>query len=100
MEICKKCGLPQEFCVCESIFREAQKIKVRMERRRFGKKVTVIEGLSKDVNIEDVTKKLKSRLACGGTSKGNTIELQGDHRRKVGPILVSIGFPQDTIEAY
>jgi len=30
--------------------------------------------------------------------KGNTIELQGEHRRKVKEALIQMGFPPETIE--
>lgn len=98
-DVCKVCGLPKDLCVCESISREAQKIEVRVVNRRFGKMVTVVNGLSvKEVNIEDVTKRLKNRLACGGTSKDGIIELQGDHRKRIVPALVGIGFPETSID--
>jgi translation initiation factor 1 len=99
MEVCKKCGLPKDFCVCESISREVQKIVVRTEKRRFKKVVTIVEGINpKDVNIDDVAKKLKERLACGGTGKDAIIELQGDHRKRILPALEAAGFPAETIE--
>lgn len=99
MEICKKCGLPKEFCVCESISKEAQKVVVRIEQRRFKKNVTIVEGINpREVNIDEVTKKLKERLACGGTAKDGEIELQGDHRKKILPALVAAGFPEERVE--
>lgn len=99
MQICKKCGLPEDLCVCESISREMQKIVVRLSTRRFRKLMTTIEGLnSKEVNIEEITKHLKNKLACGGTAKGAVIELQGDHRKKILPILVRLGFDEGTVE--
>lgn len=96
---CKICGLPKDLCVCESISREAQKIEVRVQNRRFGKMVTVVSGLStKDVNVEDITKRLKNKLACGGTSKEGIIELQGDHRKRIKPALIDAGFPETSID--
>ena len=41
---------------------------------------------------------LKNELACGGTFKDNTVELQGDHRKKIKPALVKLGFEEDSIE--
>jgi translation initiation factor 1 len=99
MEVCKKCGLPKEFCVCETISREVQKIVVRVEKRRFRKMVTIVEGINpREVNIDDVTKKLKSRLACGGTAKDSMIELQGDHRKRILGALTQAGFPAEAVE--
>lgn len=98
-EICPKCGLPKELCVCESIARQAQAITVRTEERKFRKKYTVIEGVDeKEVNMKDLMRTLKNKLACGGTSKGGKIELQGDHKQKAREILIHAGFPPETIE--
>jgi translation initiation factor 1 len=41
---------------------------------------------------------LKQRLACGGTLKGDVIELQGEHRDKVLGALKKLGFSEDQIE--
>ena len=83
-QVCPKCGLPKELCVCETISKESQKVKVLVVRRRFGKEVTVINGIdSKSVNINSIAKKLKGMLACGGTVKDGKIELQGNHRDKI-----------------
>lgn len=98
-DICPKCGLPKEVCICETIAKESQRIKIRKERRRFGKFITLIEGIDpKNINIKDIAKKLKSKFACGGTVKNNTIELQGDHVGKVKEELVNLGFAADTID--
>jgi len=98
-EICSKCGLVKELCVCEAIAKESQKIKVYSERKKFNKVYTVIEGIDeKEIDFKDLTRKLKSEFACGGTSKGGKIELQGDHKNKVKSFLINVGFPSDTIE--
>jgi translation initiation factor 1 len=98
-EICPKCGLPKELCVCEIIAKEGQKIKVKVEKRRFGKSITVIEGIhDKNINLKDLAKKLKSKFACGGTVKDGKIELQGDQLSKVKQTLIDLGFDPDSIE--
>ena len=97
-EICTTCGLPEDLCVCESIAKESQKIKVTIEKKKFGKKYTVINGINKhEIDLKDLAKKLKSRLACGGTAKKGTIELQGDHRRRIVDELSALGFAPETI---
>jgi translation initiation factor 1 len=95
--ICSKCGLPQELCVCETIAKEEQNIEIKIEKRRFGKLTTCVTGISKDINIKDLAKKLKSKFACGGTSKDGKIELQGNHAGKVKDFLIEQGFSPDTI---
>ena len=97
-EICPNCGLPKDICACETIAREEEKIKIFSIKKRFGKRVTVIEGISKDVDSKGILKDLKTKLACGGTIKDNIIELQGDHRRRIKDILVNLGFPGEKIE--
>jgi len=98
-EICPTCGLVKELCVCETIAKESQLIKVFLERKKFKKFYTIIEGIDqKEIDIRDLTKKLKSHLACGGTAKEGKIELQGDHKNKIKGILVKMGFSPDTIE--
>lgn len=97
-EICPKCGLPQDLCVCETIAREQQKIEVKVEKRKFGKKYTLISGIKKEVNLNEIAKKLKSKFACGGTTKSGRIELQGDHQSKIKRALAELGFPEETIE--
>src|SRR3989338_6718095 len=96
--ICTTCGLPQELCVCETIAKESQKITIYIERKKFGKKYTVVEGIdTKEIDIKDIAKALKSKLACGGTAKGGIIELQGEHIQRVMSYLVELGFAPETI---
>lgn len=98
-EICDKCGLNKELCVCETIAKSEQKIRVRTVKRRFGKMATTIEGIEgKEINLKDLAKKLKEVFACGGTVKDGIIELQGDHVAKVRQKLVDYGFEKDTIK--
>ena len=98
-EICTTCGLPKELCVCESIAKESQKILVSASQRKFRKVYTIVEGIDpKAIDIDEVGKKLKGKLACGGTVKDGNIELQGNHRTRVKKILVELGFPVESIE--
>ena len=95
MNICPKCGLPLEACVCEQIVKADQRIQVTLDRKKYGKVVTIVSGFDKGVDVKKVAKDLKNELACGGTYKGNMIELQGDHMRRIKPILEKIGFNID-----
>jgi translation initiation factor 1 len=98
MEICPKCGLPQQACVCEQIVKSSQRIKIATDKKRYGKIVTLVSGFDNSVNVKKIAKALKNELACGGTSKDNIIELQGDHRNKIKELLVKQGFEADSIE--
>ncbi|MEM2915826.1 MAG: stress response translation initiation inhibitor YciH [Candidatus Woesearchaeota archaeon] len=106
MTVCVRCGLPQELCVCESIAKETQKVTIAIEQKKFGKKYTIITGIS-DIDLDQLAKKLKAKLACGGTVKEGRIELQGgggdtptaerDHKNKVRELLINMGFAPEAI---
>jgi translation initiation factor 1 len=98
MEICPKCGLPQQACVCEQIVKSSQRIKVTTDRKRYGKIVTVIKGFDKSIDVKKIAKQLKNEFACGGTSKNRIIELQGDHTKRAKETLVKLGFEEDSID--
>ncbi len=99
MNICNTCGLPKELCVCENIAKETQQITIMAVKKKFGKKNTVVEGIdTKQIDLKELTKKLKTIFACGGTSKEGKIELQGDHKHKVKEELMKLGFPPETIQ--
>ena len=44
-------GLPKELLAMEEIVREQQSIKVHIEKRRYGKLVTLINGVGKGVDL-------------------------------------------------
>jgi translation initiation factor 1 len=98
-EICPVCGLPQDLCVCEEMSKEQQRIRIRLETRKWGKKWTIIDGIdSKSVSLNKLATQLKHKCACGGTAKNEQVLLMGDHRDEVHRTLVGLGFPQDNIE--
>lgn len=91
--ICSTCGLPDELCVCEEIAKQQQQIRVYNDTRRYGKVVTIVDGLDpSDIDIEELARTLKNRCAAGGTGKEGRIELQGEHRRKVKAVLEGMGY--------
>ncbi len=92
-QMCDVCGLPKEICVCEEIAREQQEIQIYTVARRYGKLMTVVEGINtSDIDVASLCSQLKGACACGGTSKNGTIELQGDHKSKVKQVLEKMGF--------
>lgn len=96
MDICPKCGLPVETCICKELAKTKEKIKIECVKRRFGKMVTLISGIEND--LKEIAKSLKEELACGGTVKNNVIELQGDHVKKAREKLIKMGFNEENIE--
>ena len=98
MEIDPKTGLPVNAVAWEDLAKSEQKIKVTTEKRRYGKIATLVSGFDKSIDIKATAKSLKEGLACGGTIRDSTIELQGNHRKNVRRVLVKLGFSDDSIE--
>lgn len=75
----------------EPVKRKLGKLVITYERKgRGGKPATIIEGFDTAVSndeIDDIARKLRQRLATGGSSRGRQILLQGDCRDKARNIL-------------
>ncbi|HKL24268.1 MAG TPA: stress response translation initiation inhibitor YciH [Candidatus Nanoarchaeia archaeon] len=98
MEIDPKTGLPKKAMKWEDLAKGSQKITVTTDKKRYGKIVTVVSGFESGIDIKKIAKALKKKLACGGTYKNNSIELQGDHRDKIKSLLVELGFEEESIQ--
>ncbi len=97
-DTCPRCGLPLELCVCKVLDRETEsKIRVYSKKAKFDKMMTVVEGISPD-EIDRTTKELKKSLACGGTAREGTIELQGEHKMAVKKALAKLGYKESNID--
>ena len=60
---------------------------------RHGKTVTILEGFTHHVEyLQELIHKIKTYCGTGGTLKGNIMEIQGDVRCKIKPILIKEGF--------
>ena len=97
MDICPKCGLPKDLCVCDILEKEqTENIVIYLTTSKFRKVITVVEGVDKK-KLVSTAKELKHALACGGTVKGENIILQGDHRKRVKDFLVKSGYKREHI---
>ena len=97
VDIYPKCGLPKDICVCDTLEKEEpHSIKIYIDKKRFGKLMTVIEGLDSK-ELKKVAKELKHMLSTGGTSKDGQIMLQGDHRKRAKDALVKMGYKEEYI---
>jgi translation initiation factor 1 len=52
----------------------------------------VVHEIPIDVDLAELSRALKCRCASGGTVKGRTIEIQGDHREAIEAALLARGF--------
>ncbi|MCS7133380.1 MAG: stress response translation initiation inhibitor YciH [Candidatus Caldarchaeum sp.] len=86
-------------CVCGTISREQQRVRIKLELRKWNKPTTVIEGLNgTKKDLQEIASKLKATLACGGVVKEGQILLQGDHRDRVRDALLDLGLSEENIE--
>ncbi|APX97506.1 MULTISPECIES: SUI1 family translation initiation factor [Natronorubrum] len=70
-----------------------QQLSIRMERRRYDKPVTIVEGFDLETaDLQSTASELKRSLGTGGTVSDGRIELQGDHRNRVPSLLRERGF--------
>jgi translation initiation factor 1 (eIF-1/SUI1) len=69
-EICSKCGLPKDLCVCEAIVKEQQRIRVFLEKRKWGRDVTIVEGIDE--------KSIKPQGAFGKTQEQAGVRRHGE----------------------
>ena len=56
------------------------------------------KNIAGTVDVHKIAKDLKSRMACGGTAKKDSVELQGNHVNRVKEVLVKMGFSEDMID--
>jgi translation initiation factor 1 len=95
---CDRCGELEQECQCEplpaeKVAPEKQTAKVRVDRRKHKRLITVVWGLSEESSdLPDLLSKLKSACGTGGSLQGEQIELQGDHLERVKNQLREIGY--------
>ena len=90
-------GLPDDLGIGDDLARAEQRVSVRVDTRRYGKAMTVVEGFdTSTTDLSDLSSTLKSRLAVGGTVTDGRIELQGDHSDRLPEILRDEGFQVET----
>ena len=80
--------------IAETFLPAQQKLKVRLDKKqRAGKIVTLVEGFAgKQIDAEELGKKLKTFCGTGGWVKDGEIIVQGDNRDKVLQWLLKNGY--------
>ncbi|MDV6029608.1 MAG: translation initiation factor [Phycisphaera sp. RhM] len=108
---CEDCGKPESECTCtpeekaqaeakrqrdaDRLPPEKQTARISVQKRKGGRKATVVEGLTAKANdLADVLTRLQAACGSGGTAKPkeDLIEIQGDHADTVRKTLAGIGF--------
>jgi translation initiation factor 1 len=109
--VCDDCGKLESECVCTaeekasraiSQQRDADRLppsdqtaSVRTQKRKGGRVVTVVEGLTSKANdLPNLLTQLQAVCGTGGTvkAKEDLIELQGDHQSKVIETIGKLGY--------
>ena len=95
---CGKCDQLEEECICppEPPFRippEQQTARLSIEKRKKGKRVTVIRGLPAEGNdLPELLKQIKDRCGAGGALKDEDLEIQGEQLDRARETLQQMGF--------
>lgn len=95
---CDRCGALEEECTCprpepEYIPPSKQTARLAIEKRKKGKVVTVVRGLSAEGNdLRELLATLKTQCGAGGTIDGDEIEIQGRQLERVRELLEKIGY--------
>ncbi|MBD3240498.1 MAG: translation initiation factor Sui1 [Chitinivibrionales bacterium] len=94
---CPRCERPVAQCICRKARKQPQGdgvVRVGRETKgRKGKGVTVITGLPlAGDELAALARELKKRCGTGGTVRGNTIEIQGEHRDTLVAELTRRGY--------
>lgn len=93
--LCERCGKDVKVCQCppEDVLPGKQSLKVRVEKRKRGKLVTVIAGFSCSVEqMQSTLSRLQTQCGAGGCVADGNIELQGDHTSRAPALLTSLGY--------
>lgn len=98
-KICSTCSQPVTRCECGTQITSRPGSKdglirlVRETAGRKGKAVVVIKGLPLgDEELENLASALKKRCGSGGSVKGDTIEIQGEHSAALKEELTKRGY--------
>ena len=95
---CDRCQQPEANCQCpppahEFLPNDRQTARLRLEKRKRGKIVTLVLGLAPDeTDLPKLLTSLKNTCGAGGTIGDNAIEIQGDHHDRISKSLAEMGY--------
>ncbi len=97
--LCDRCREAVGQCKCPrlDIPAEKQSLKIRLDKRKRGKLVTVVSGFRcSQMQIKETLGALRRECGAGGTMDGENIELQGDHTQRMAELLIARGYQIQT----
>ncbi len=95
---CERCNELESDCRCTPAEPsrqppEAQSAQLAVEKRKGGRQVTVVRGLShNDTDLADLLTRLRNLCGAGGTVRDGALEIQGSHLERIRGELLSIGY--------
>lgn len=97
---CERCDKPESQCTCPplpiaSTFLPPAKqtAKLAIEKRKNGKKVTVIRGLiPTESDLPALLTRLKTSIGAGGSLENDELEIQGEQLERVRTFLSQLGY--------
>jgi translation initiation factor 1 len=98
---CQRCGRPAGECTCPAHLKglkppSEQTAKVSVEKRKKGKLVTVVRGLSPaESDLAALLTQLQTACGAGGSVQDNGLEVQGDHAQRVRAFLQDLRYRLD-----
>ena len=82
-------NIDEELCCKKKI----SKIHIRVQQRTSKKYITIVEGLSNELDIKKILKYMKKKFVCNGTILKNEdnkiVNLSGDQRQKVKEFFIN-----------
>jgi translation initiation factor 1 len=89
---CDRCGALETDCTCPPL-PAGQLVRLVVEKRRKGKVVTVLRGLTPDRNdLPNLLSRLKSLCGAGGAIQEDGLEIQGAHVERIATVLTEMGY--------
>ena len=98
--VCPGCGWPASQCKCSRPGEQNSEVPARISARlrlekqgRGGKSVTVVDGLPANGEfLAELAAALKKACGTGGTVRASAVELSGDVRERIRPLLTARGY--------
>ncbi len=99
--LCGRCGRGEAECCCPPdeeppepfVPANQQRVRIAVEKRKKGKRVTTVNGLmGPDAQRRELLARLKTGCGSGGTEKNGAIEIQGNHQQRITELLAELGY--------